>query len=128
MALTMKRKSSPVFSIPSYLPKKSKMNDKVEKLIQETIKEKVYQLLNINRIVYIRLIEYFSTYTLCEKSGEKTIASFRMRVKNKSDRQFKTITAKEIQMSGVNITEFQDYLFSNGAREIKAKSNILLEI
>ena len=57
MAFTI-RKKSPVFSIPSYLPKKkSKVNDKVDKLIQETIQEKIFNLLNINRRVYIKLIE-----------------------------------------------------------------------
>ena len=129
MAFTARKKTSPVFSIPSYLPtKKSKMNDKVDQLIRETIKEKVFKTLDINRKVYIRLIEYFSTYTLCEASGEKIIASFRMRIRSKSGSDFKVVPAKEIELLGVNIVEFEDYLYENGAVQIKPKNNILLSI
>jgi hypothetical protein len=99
MALSIRKKNSSIFSVPSYLPaKKSKINDKIDKLIQETIQEKIFNLLNINRKTYIKLIEYFVTYTLCPVSNQKIVATFNLRIKSKSDNFYKKITAQEIKL------------------------------
>ena len=128
MAFTI-RKKSPVFSIPSYLPKKkSKVNDKVDKLIQETIQEKIFNLLNINRRVYIKLIEYFEIFTTCPNTKEKTVASFNLRIKSKSDRSFKKISAQEIKLSGVSVSEFRLFLEKYNAKYIEDIKEILIKI
>jgi|TARA_R110001583_G_scaffold188626_1_gene350935 hypothetical protein len=129
MALSVRKKNSPIFSIPSYLPaKKSKINDKVDKLIQETIQEKIFNLLNINRKTYIKLVEYFSTYTLCKISKEKTVASFNLRIKSKYNNYFKKITAQEIKFSGVTVLEFDDFLKQYNASYIKDINSALSKI
>jgi hypothetical protein len=128
MAYTI-RKKAPIFSIPSYLPsKKKKMNDKVNILIQEAIQEKIFNLLNINRKIYIRSIEYFISYTLDSSTQEKKIASFNLRIKNKIDKYFKSISGKEIELSGIAIIEFSDYLKDNGVKKIKKMNCILNKI
>ena len=59
MALTVKKKSSYIFSPPTYIKKSGHLESKVEKIINDTIKEKIFNLLNIDRTIYIKLIEYF---------------------------------------------------------------------
>ena len=116
MSLVFKKKSSTIFSPPSYI-KGTKLESKVEKIINDTIKEKIFNLLNINRIIYIKLIEYFPIFTTDEVSGEKSVKSLMMRLKNNHGK-FREILAKEIQISGINMIEFNAYLEINGAKEV----------
>jgi len=85
MALTVRKKSSYVFSPPSYISG-GKMESKIDKIINETIKEKIFNLLDINRTIYIKKVEYFPIFTTSKETGEKSVKSIMMRVKN---RQFK---------------------------------------
>ena len=117
MALSVRKKSSHIFSPPSYIKKGGRIESKIEKIINDTIKEKIFNLLNINRIIYIKKIEYFPIYTTHLKSADKMLKSIMMRVKNRQYR-FKEITAKEIELSGINVLEFTSFLENYGAKEV----------
>lgn len=123
MSIIFKKKSSSgVFSPPNY--NKSSLESKVEKLINDTIKEKLFNLLDVNRIVYFKLIEYFLVFTINHDDKEKILSSVMMRIKNKQFK-FREIKAKEIQLSGINMTEFYTYLENSGAKEILNVNNLL---
>ena len=117
MSLTIKRKSGYVFSPPSYIKKGGALESKVEKIINDTIKEKIYSLLDINRAIYLKLIEYFPVFTTNKETNEKTVKSIMMRVKNRQVK-FREILAKEIAISGINMLEFNAFLENNGATEV----------
>ena len=117
MSLTIKRKSGYVFSPPSYIKKGGALESKVEKIINDTIKEKIYNLLDINRAIYLKLIEYFPVFTTNKETNEKTVKSIMMRVKNRQSK-FKEISLREIEMSGVNCIEFNSFLETHGAKEV----------
>ena len=107
----------------SYLSKKTY----VEEMINDVIKEKLYNTLKINRMIYFRLIDYFLVYTTNPFSDEKMITSIQMRIRNKDLEKFESIQIREIELSGVNIVEFVNYLNINGAKEITNNTSLLLE-
>ena len=117
MALSVRKKSSYIFSPPSYIKKGGRIENKIEKIINDTIKEKIFNLLNINRLIYIKRVEYFPIYTTHIETTEKVLKSIMMRVKNKQFK-FKEITVKEIELSGINVLEFNSFLENNGAKEV----------
>jgi len=119
MALTVKKKASYIFSPPSYIKNGNggKMEGKIEKIINDTIKEKIFSLLDINRIIYIKKVEYFPIFTIDKKENEKVLKSVMMRVKNRQTK-FSQITAKEIELSGITILEFNAFLENYGANEV----------
>ena len=118
MSLILKKKSSIIFAPPSYIKGGSgKLESKVEKIINDTIKEKIFNLLDINRAIYLKKVEYFPVFTIEKNSGEKIIKSVMMRIKNKHFR-FREILSKEIQLSGINIVEFNNFLENYGAKEV----------
>ena len=116
MSIIFKKKSSTIFSPPSYI-KGGKLESKVEKIINDTIKEKIFNLLDINRTIYIKKVEYFPIFTIEKESGEKTAKSIMMRVKNRQFK-FREILVKEIELSGINILEFNNFLEDYGAKEV----------
>lgn len=115
MSLVFKKKSSTIFSPPSYI--KGGLESKVEKIINDTIKEKIFNLLDINRTIYIKMIEYFPIFTSEKETGEKSVKSIMMRVKNRQFK-FRKITAREIEISGINLLEFNAFLEKHGAIEV----------
>ena len=117
MALTVKKKSSYIFSPPSYIKKGGSLESKVEKIINDTIKEKIFNLLDINRTIYIKMIEYFPIFTIDKDTNEKSVKSIMMRVKNRHFK-FRKISAKEIVLSGINMLEFNSFLENHGATEV----------
>ena len=119
MALTAKKKSSYIFSPPSYIKNsgKRKIESKVEKIINDTIKEKLFHLLDINRVIYMKKVEYFPIFTTCKIKGEKSLKSIMLRVINRQIK-FRKIEAKEIELSGINIIEFNNFLEQHGAKEV----------
>ena len=116
MGIKFKKKSAYVFSPPTYI-KGGKFETKVEKIINDTIKEKIFNLLDINRTIYIKMIEYFPVFTSNKDTNEKSIKSIMMRVKNRQ-LKFVEIQAKEIQLSGISILEFNSFLEDYGAKEV----------
>lgn len=124
MAIIFKKKSSPIFSPPSYI-KGSSIESKVDEIIKQTIQDKIFNVLGINKKVYIRLVEYFNTYTISSESGNKTVSSFRMRIKNNIYKEFHEVSSREIEISGINITEFDNYLLEYGAKKIEDVHKIL---
>ena len=117
MSLTVRKKSSYVFSPPSYIKKGGALESKVEKIINDTIKEKIFNLLDINRAIYIKLIEYFPIFTIDKDTNEKSVKIIMMRVKNRQFK-FRGITSKEIALSGINMLEFNSFLERHGATEV----------
>ena len=124
MALTVKKKSSYIFSPPSYIKKTGAIESTVEKIINDTIKEKIFNLLDINRVIYIRKVEYFTIFTTSKERSLKTIKSIMMRVKNKHNK-FRELSTKEIELSGINVKEFKDFLVKHGAKKISNYSQQL---
>ena len=117
MALTIKKKSSYIFSPPSYIKNGSPLESKVEKIINDTIKEKIFNLLDINRTIYIKKVEYFPIFSFDKVTSEKSVKSIMMRVKNRQFK-FREILAKEIEFSGINMMEFNSFLETYGAKEV----------
>ena len=117
MALTIKKKSSYIFSPPSYIKNGGSLESKVEKIINDTIKEKIFNLLDINRTIYIKKIEYFPIFSFNKMTSEKSVKSIMMRVKNRQFK-FREIQAKEIELSGINMLEFNSFLENYGAKEV----------
>ena len=126
MALSVRKKSSYIFSPPSYI-KKSGLENKVDKIINDTIEEKLFNRLNINKRIYVKLIEYFETYTLNKFSNEKEISSFMLKIKTKPF-GYSKISAREIELSGINLSEFTNFLEVNGAKRIKNIGLVLNKI
>ena len=111
------KNSSYIFSPPSYIKKGGILKNKVDKIINDTIKEKLFNHLDINRTIYIKKVEYFPIFTTEENSTEKTLKSIMLRVKGRQ-LKFREILAKEIELSGINIIEFNSFLENYGAREV----------
>jgi hypothetical protein len=111
-----KKSSSSIFSPPSYI-KGGKLESKVEKIINETIKEKLFNVLDISRTIYIKKVEYFPIFTTEKETAEKTLKSVMLRVKGRQFK-FREILAKEIELLGVTIIEFNNFLEENGATEV----------
>jgi hypothetical protein len=115
MALIVKKNSVPIFT--SHIYSKSKLETKVDKIINDTIKQKIFNLLDINRLIKLRKVEYFPIFTIDAIDKTKTLKSIMLRVKNKHIK-FKEITLKEIYFSGISFLEFSDFLKNNGAKEV----------
>ena len=116
MSIIFKKKSSTIFSPPSYI-KGGKLESKVDKIINDTIREKIFNHLDISRTIYIKKVEYFPIFTTEKESGEKTLKSIMLRVKGRQFK-FREILAKEIELSGVNVVEFNNFLEEYGAKEV----------
>jgi hypothetical protein len=126
MSIIFKKKSSTtIFQPPSYIKGKSEIDSKVQKIINETIKSKIFDALGINKVVYIKITEYFQTYTTDYETKDKSVSSFMLRVRNGVDKSFKKIPAKEIEFSGINVSEFEEFLIINGAKKFEDVSKIL---
>jgi len=122
-----KKSSSTIFSPPSYI-KGGKLESKVDKIINQVIQDKIFNALNIKKKVYIKLVEYFNIYTTNSEAEEKSIYSFRLRIKNNIYKEFHEISAREIKISGITTKEFENFLFLNGAKKVKDVNKILEEI
>lgn len=116
MSIVFKKRSSSIFSPPSYI-KGGTLESKVDKIINDTIKEKLYNLLDINRVIYIKKVEYFPIFTTEKESGKKTLKSIMLRVKGRQFK-FREILSKEIELSGINMLEFNSFLENHGAKEV----------
>ena len=116
MSIIFKKKSSTLFSPPSYI-KGGKLESKVDKIINDTIKEKIFNHLDINRTIYIKKIEYFPIFTTEKETGEKICKSIMLRVKGRQFK-FREILAQEITISGINMLEFNNFLEDHGAKEV----------
>jgi len=116
MSIIFKKKSSTIFSPPSYI-KGGKLESKVDKIINDTIREKIFNHLDISRTIYIKKVEYFPIFTTEKETGEKSLKSIMLRVKGRQFK-FREILAKEIELSGVNVIEFNNFLEEYGAKEV----------
>ena len=113
MALTIRKKLN------------NNLNFDFKKIIDECIMSMITRVISIKRPIFLRGVTYFPTFTLCDKTNEKTISTIHLNYRNKNKG---TITAREIEISGASIVEFIDYLELNGAKEVKNISRLLEEI
>jgi hypothetical protein len=96
-----------------------------KKLVDDCILSMINRILGIKRPIFIKGVTYFTTYTLCKDTFEKTVSSIHMSYRDKTSG---VITLREIEVSGASIVEFIDYLEINGANEIKNYTRLLEEI
>jgi len=92
-------------------------------MIEKSVKSMVANKLMLRRDNFVKWVEYFPTYTICDATGEKTLASLLMRVR--THKKFEKLTAKEMELSGASIVEFLDCLQDFGAIEIDTPENML---
>ena len=100
-------------------------DDKITKMIEGQIKALLRDKSFAPRTIFIRRMQYFPVFGACEYSGEKTITKFFC--KSSLVKDFKPITASEIEVAGVTILEFIDYIVRHGAREVVMPPNKMLE-
>jgi hypothetical protein len=107
------------------LKKKSPLvsDQKIKRMIEGQIKTILKTKYFIPRTIFIRTMEYFPVYGMCEHSGEKTITKFYC--KSNLVKKFKPITVSEIEIAGVTMVEFLDYIDCNGAKEISVPGKML---
>ena len=100
-------------------------DDKIAKMIEGQIKALLRDKSFAPRTIFIRRMEYFPVFGACEYSGEKTITKFYC--KSSLVKEFKPITASEIEIAGVTIIEFIDYIVRHGAREVLMPPSKMLD-
>jgi hypothetical protein len=100
-------------------------DDKIAKMIEGQIKALLRTKHFAPRAIFIRRMEYFPVYGACEYSGEKTITKFYC--KSSLVKEFKPITVSEIEIAGVTIMEFVDYILRHGAKEVTIPVEKMLE-
>ncbi len=107
------------------LKKKSTIvsDKKIKKMIEGQIKTLLKTKYFIPRSIFIRTMEYFPVYGMCEHSGEKTITKFYC--KSNIIKKFKPISVNEIEIAGVTMVEFLDYINCNGAKEVSVSKKVL---
>ena len=126
MSIILKKsKTAGIFSPPSYIKGSATSESKIDKIINEAIEEKIFSTLNIRNKAYVRLVEYFTTFTTCPLTNDKIVASYMLRVKTDIDKGYKNITAREIEISGINLVEFDNYLNIYGAKKSTDINKIL---
>ena len=100
-------------------------DDKIKKMIEGQIKALLREKSFAPRSIFIRRMKYFPVYGLCEYSGEKTVTKFYC--KSSLVKQFKPINVSEIEIAGVTIVEFVDYINQHGAQEVELPPGKMLE-
>ena len=94
-----------------------------ENIVTDQIRFILKERLNIKGKMDVRRMEYFVVYQMDEMTNEKQIGTVYMRHKitNLRDR----MTAEEIELTGVHLIEFFDYINTHGATEIQDHEKIL---
>ena len=87
----------------------------IEKMIKDTIRKTLISVLSIDKLIYLKRIKYFPTYTICEVTGDKSLSAIYMKSPKNID-YFK-MTVRQIEVTGASIIEFIDYLYEIGAKE-----------
>lgn len=103
----------------SYSKSTPYMDQKIESIILEAIKNILHKKLGTSSHSSIRMMKYFLVYCHDKESSEKSISSVHIKVKSKNI-SFAKLQLNEIESEGVNIGEFIDYITVNGAKEIKS--------
>ena len=98
-----------------------------EKKIKEMIESQIKNILNayfgIERSVYLRKSNYFLVFGECKFSSEKSVQS--VHLKNPKKPSYEKITADEIEVAGVTIVEFLDFINMHGATETAGPVKLL---
>ena len=84
-------------------------------LVNDCIQAMILSKLNLKRPIFIKKVEYFLTYTVCEYTKEKTLSSVFLRLRK--SKELIRVTAREIEVTGATIVEFIDYLNEKGGKE-----------
>ena len=94
-----------------------------ENIVTDQIKLMLRESLNIKGRTDVRRLEYFVVYQMDAETMEKQIS--KIHIRHKITKQFVVMTASEIEMTGVMLLEFFDYVNTNGASEIQDQGKIL---
>lgn len=90
-----------------------------EKKMKEMIESQIKNILNsyfgIERSIFLRKTQYFLVFSTCKFSEEKSISS--VFIKGPSHKDYEKISADEIEIAGVTIVEFLDFMNEKGAKE-----------
>jgi hypothetical protein len=111
------------------LRKKSQTNTatasekKMKEMIESQIKSILSNFAGINRSAFIRKVQYFLVFGNCDLSGEKTISKVFLKPGSRKD--YSEIKANEIEVAGVTIVEFLDFINYHGAKEVQNSTKIL---
>lgn len=94
-----------------------------ESIVVDQIKLILKEELSIKGKMDVRRINYFVVYQADEETREKQISS--IYVQHKITKQTSVLNAVTIEMSGVMLIEFFDYINTYGATEIQDNAKIL---
>ena len=94
-----------------------------EDIVIEQIKLMLKERLSISGRTDLERIEYFVTYQMCNLTKEKQLSNVYM--KHNITKIKSVVSAEEIELTGVMLLEFFDYINTNGAIEIQDTEQIL---
>lgn len=131
MALTIKKTKSGLLIPKTTTNHRQAVNNVLKKyfsateesIVTDQIKIILKEKLHVRGKVGVKKIEYFVTYQMDEATGEKQIGSIYMR--HISNGLKDKMSADEIEITGVQLLEFFDYINTYGAVEIQDISKIL---
>ena len=101
----------------------STSDKKIKEMIESQIKSILNSYFGIKRSVYLRKSEYFLVFGECKFSSEKSVQSIHL--KNPTKSSYEKITTDEIEVSGVTIVEFLDFINMHGATETAGPFKLL---
>jgi hypothetical protein len=101
-------------------------NFNLKKLVNDCISSTILNKLQLRSTGMIKWVQYFTTFKLCDHTGEKTLSSVYMKMK--FHQQFVNLTADEIEITGASINEFILYLEEKGAKEVANAQELLQKL
>ena len=123
LAYQVRRKMSIILRKQSPVNSSSHSEKKMKEMIETQIKSILKNFAGINRSAFIRKVQYFLVFGNCNLSGEKAISKVFLKSDLKKD--YSQIKIAEIEVSGVTIVEFLDFISQHGAKEVQNPSKIL---
>jgi len=124
MALTIRKRTKSGLIVPkSYSGvlgnyPSNEHDDHLEAIVNETIKSILHEKLGVSATAHIKRMLYFPVYGYFKKSSDKTINSMYLKIQTKNIK-FVKIPTEEIEIAGVTLVEFLDYINTRGATEIQ---------
>ena len=96
---------------------------KIKEMIEMQIKNILSAYFGIERSIYLRKSKYFLVFGVCKFTSEKSVLSVHLKSPTRSN--YEKITADEIEISGVTIVEFLDFINKHGAAETNSPFKLL---
>jgi len=96
---------------------------KMKEMIESQIKSILSNFAGISRSAFIGKAQYFLVFGNCTLSGEKAISKIFLKLTSRKD--YNQIKTDEIEIAGVTIVEFLDFINQHGAKEVQNSSKVL---